>query len=217
MRSIKSFRSKNELVYDALRTAIIHGELAPRKRLVIDELATELGVSQIPVREALRQLEADGFVTIEPYVGATVTPIEVANISEIFGLLESMEIVSGRAACINLSDNDLDELEALLRRMDDLMNNPDEWSQVNVRFHQFICERSGTLLVKKLMDKTLDHWDRLRSYYLKDVFSHRVAVAQKDHWRMFEAIRNRDVQALEKIVREHNQAALAAYTGYLEK
>ncbi len=217
MRSIKSFRSKNELVYDSLRTAIIHGELAPRKRLVIDELASELGVSQIPVREALRQLEADGFVTIEPYVGATVTPIEVANISEIFGLLEGMEVVSGRAACVNLSDADLKELEAMLQWMDNLLDEPDQWSQVNVRFHQFICERSGTLLVKKLMDKTLDHWDRLRSYYLKDVFSHRITAAQKDHWRMFEAIQKRDTHALEKVVREHNQAALAAYTSYLEK
>jgi DNA-binding GntR family transcriptional regulator len=216
VRAIKSFRSKNELVYQALRTAIIQGELPPRRRLVIDELAAELGVSQIPVREALRQLEADGFVTIEPYVGATVTPIEAANISEIFGLLEGMEIVSGRAACARLTAQDLQALEGILHRLDDLADSPDDWSQMNVNFHRFICESAGTLLVKMLMDKTLDHWDRLRTYYLKDVFAGRIAAAQADHWRMFEAIRDGDADRLEMVVREHNRAALAAYTRYLQ-
>ncbi len=216
MQPIKTFRSKNELVYAALRSAILQGELEPGKRLVIDELAVELGVSQIPVREALRQLEADGFVTIAPYIGATVTPIEGANISEIFGLLEAMEIISGRAACIHMTTDDIEELERLLRSMDHLPDKPDEWSQANVRFHRLICERGGTLLVKKLMDNTLDHWDRLRRYYLKDVSARRIPDAQRDHWRMFEAIRQRDADLLETVVRDHNRTALAAYRHYLD-
>lgn len=216
MQPIKTFRSKNELVYTALHTAILQGELEPGRRLVIDELAAELGVSQIPVREALRQLEADGFVTIAPYIGATVAPIDAANITEIFGLLEAMEIISGRAACIHMSYEDIEELERLLRVMDGLHDQPDEWSQANVRFHRLICERGGTLLVKKLMDNTLDHWDRLRRYYLNDVSARRIADAQRDHWRIFEAIRQRDADLLETIAREHNRAALAAYTSYLD-
>ena len=86
-----TFRSKNEVVYDLLRQSIIEGEYKPGKRLVIDELAVTLGVSQSPIREAMRQLEADGFVTIEPYVGATVTKINADFIFEVFGLLESLE------------------------------------------------------------------------------------------------------------------------------
>ena len=80
------FKSKNEAVYDALRQAIIHGEYEPGSRLVIDDLAATMGVSQIPIREALRQLEADGFITIEPYVGATLTDINANFIFEIFTL-----------------------------------------------------------------------------------------------------------------------------------
>ena len=71
MRQIEPVRSKNELVYISLKTAIIQGELEPGSRLVIDELANKLGVSQIPVREALRQLEADGFVSIKPQITAS--------------------------------------------------------------------------------------------------------------------------------------------------
>lgn len=216
MRKIAAFRSKNELVYASLRHAILQSELKPGSRLVIDELAAELGVSQIPVREALRQLEADGFVTFQPYVGATVTEIKASVISEIFNLLEAMEIISGRAACQRMTEADHKELEALLHRMDGLVNNPEQWPQENAHFHQFICDRANTPLVRQMMDKTLQHWDRLRSHYLKNVFSLRIAAAQQEHWKIFEAIRARDPDRLEKIIHDHNQAALSAYLQQLQ-
>ena len=217
MRQIQPIRSKNELVYASLRAAIIHGELAPGSRLVIDELANELGVSQIPVREALRQLEADGFVTSKPHVGATVTDIQASLITEIFGLLEAMEVISGRAACERLNEEGRRDLERQLRQMDSLVNDPDSWSAANVRFHQAICESAGTPLVQKMMDKALAHWDRLRSYYhLKDVFAQRVAEAHRQHWQMFDAISRRDADAVEQVARAHNQAALASYVNFLE-
>lgn len=216
MRKIAEHRSKNELVYESLRAAILQGELKPGSRLVIDDVATELGVSPIPVREALRQLEADGFVTFEPYIGATVTEIKPSGISEIFNLLEAMEIISGRSACQRMNETDLQALEQLLRRMDLLINDPDEWSRENVHFHQLICDRADTPLVRQMMEKTLQHWDRLRSYYLKGVFAYRVATAQRDHWRIFEAIRTCDIELLEKVVHDHNQAALIAYLQHLQ-
>src|SRR5258708_31316418 len=216
MRKIAKVRSKNEMVYASLRTAILRSEIEPGSRLLIDELATELGVSQISVREALRQLEADGFVTFEPYVGATVTDIKASVVTEIFDMLEAMETISGRAACQRITDDDLRELEQLLLRMDALVNDPEEWSRENAHFHQLICDWAETPLVRHMMDKVLQHWDRLRSYLLKDVFQHRVATAQRDHWRIYEAIRARDVSLLEKVVHEHNQSALAAYLQHLQ-
>lgn len=218
MQQIQPIRSKNELVYASLRAAIIHGELAPGTRLVIDELAGELGVSQIPIREAMRQLEADGFIVSKPHVGATVTDIHASLIIEIFGLLEAMEVISGRAACTRLDEADWQDLKRCLKQMDDLLDDPDSWSAVNVRFHQMICERAGTPLVQKMMDKALAHWDRLRSHYqLKEVFAQRVAEAHQQHWQMFDAICNRDPQALERVVHTHNQAALGAYVNYLDQ
>src|ERR1044071_7626354 len=113
-----AFQSKNEIVYQRLRASIINGEHQPGTRLVIDQLATELGVSQIPIREAIRQLEADGFVTIEPYTGATVTEISVDLIFEIFALLESMEVVCSRAACRHIDAKELETLAELIASMD---------------------------------------------------------------------------------------------------
>ena len=93
------FRSKKDAITDALRQAITKGAFRPGERLVIDELASQFGASAIPVREALQQLQAEGLVTIQPYVGATVTAIEAGLIIEIFELLEALELISGRAAC----------------------------------------------------------------------------------------------------------------------
>ncbi|HEX2623126.1 MAG TPA: GntR family transcriptional regulator, partial [Phototrophicaceae bacterium] len=111
------FRSKKEVVYDQLREDILHGKYKPGSRLVIDELAETMGVSQIPIREAMRQLEADGFVTIEPYVGATVTPIDANFIVEVFALLEAMEIIGSRAACQTMTDTQLQQLADMINKM----------------------------------------------------------------------------------------------------
>ena len=217
VQSDKPFRSKKEFAYDTLRDTILEGQLEPGARLVIDELAADLGVSQIPVREALQQLQADGFVTIEPYVGARVTEIDASLICEVFDLMEALEVVSGRAACLRMSEDSLDEMESRLRAMDALVTDADRFSEENARLHQFICERAGTPLVDRLMDKVLAHWDRLRRYYLQDVFERRVGDAQQEHWLVFEALCTRDPDHVEQVIREHNKTARLAYTEYLER
>ncbi len=210
-----AFRSKKEAVYDTLRTAILQGDLKPGARLVIDKLAAELGVSPIPIREALQQLEGEGFVTIEPYVGVTVADLQAGSITEIFGLLEALEVVSGRIACHKLSDDDLDQIEAMLRHLDTLLDDPDRFSEENKRLHHFICDRAGTRLVKEFLTTVLAHWDRLRRHYLNDVFSHRVRVAQADHWAMLDAWRTRDPDRVERSIRQHNRSARSDYVNYL--
>lgn len=208
-------RSKKDATYDLLQTAIIRGELAPGARIVIDDLAAQLGVSPIPVREALQQLQADGFVVIEPYVGVTVTELQAGMVEEIFALLEATEVTSGRAACLRMTEDDLAQVERMLREMDDTVDDLDRFSRENVQLHQFICDRAETPLVKNVMRNTLAHWDRLRRYYLEDVFAKRAATSQQEHWQMFAALRARDPDHLERVIREHNRHAREAYITYL--
>jgi DNA-binding GntR family transcriptional regulator len=212
-----AFRSKKDAVRDALRDGIAQGAFKPGERLVIDDLAAQFGVSPIPVREALQQLQAEGFVELQPHVGATVTRIEPALITEIFELLAALELISGRAACQNMSKDDFARMEVMLREMDRLQADLDAWSAANVRLHQFICDCAGMPLVKSTLTKVLDHWDRLRRHYLNDVFAHRVRVAHRDHWQMFRAMRGCDVDRLERIVHEHNRAARDAYTEQFQR
>ena len=215
MEPVGFSRSKKELVTATLRNAILNGEFTPGMRLVIEDLAKQLGVSAIPVREALQQLSADGYVIIEPYLGARVAPIEAESVVEVFSLLETMEVVSSRAACQHMSASDLGALEQILVKMDSLVGEPELWSQENRRFHRFICDKSGTRLVASLMSKVFDHWDRLHRFFLKDVFVRRLPQAQREHREILRALKTRSAERAEAVIRKHAQASLSAYTRYL--
>lgn len=206
-----TFRSKPEVVHEMLREAIIHGDYKPGERLVIDEVAVRLGVSQIPVREAVRQLEADGLVTIEPYTGVTVTQFSPDLAYEIFALLEALEVICGRRACTCMDDSQRAELAAVVAQMDGCTDNPETWSQLNREFHLLICRFSNVQLIGRMLEIALDHWDRLRLHYVTDVLQQRITEAQAEHRRMIDAFAQRDPDAVEALLRAHNRSALAAY------
>jgi DNA-binding GntR family transcriptional regulator len=210
MRRLNAVRSKRDLVVAEIREAILNGELAPGVRLVIDDLAEKLGVSTIPVREALQQLHADGYIVFEPFIGARVAEIAAESIVEVFTLLEAMEVTSSRMACGRLGPEELADLETIVARMDTLTSDAEAWSQENRHFHEFICARAGTLITK-----VLDHWDRLHRHFLKEVFVSHLPIAQKQHWQILRAIRSGDADQVERLVRKHNQSALCAYQDHL--
>lgn len=209
-------KSKNEQVYEYLHTQILHGDLAPGSKLVIDQIARQLGVSQIPVREAIFRLESDGFVTFETHVGAKVSEIRAKEIREVFQVLEAMEVMSGRAACVLISKDQIKWLEKLTKDMAQVTGDPNQWSLHNKEFHQYICDIAETGLVKKVLREALDHWDRLRHYYVKEVSARRVKYAQYEHEQLIRALKKRDADRFEAIVRKHNQESLRAYLAYLE-
>jgi len=214
MAKIK-FQSKKEVIYEWILNKILLGEFAPNATLVIDDLAKQLSTSPIPVREALQQLEAEGFVFIKPYTGVQVSDIKPEFILEVFSLLETAETISGQLACLNMSEENLEQVEQLLREMDALLDDPDAWSDANAKFHGLICKYSKATLVNDVLARMLLHWDRLRRRYLEDVFGKRISNAQEDHWKMFEAIKAHDLNLVEEIARKHNQSALSDYIIHL--
>ena len=211
----RKFRSKKEIVYEALRENIIKGVHAPGERLVIDELANKLETSQIPIREAIQQLEADGFVTTEPYVGARVAEIDANFIFEVFGLLESMEAICSRYACVAMTEKQVVTLRQMIAKMDRSVDDAAVWSEQNKAMHLFICSCAETILVAKMMQTVLDHWERLRLHYLSDMTYDRINEAQQEHKILLKALESRDPDAVEAIVRQHNQHALASYAHHL--
>lgn len=209
------FKSKNEQVYTILHEAILVGELAPATRLIIDDIASRLSVSAIPVREAIRQLEAEGFVTMEAHVGATITPIYPNLVIEVFTLLEAMEIATSRAACQHMSARDWMTLEEMIRQMDVHAQDRAQWSRDNKALHQFICERAQMPLIQKMMGKTLAHWERLHMHYFRDVFAMRLEKIQEEHRQLLQAFKHRDADEAERIIRQHNRSALNAYLAHI--
>jgi DNA-binding GntR family transcriptional regulator len=211
-------RTKQEFVYRTLRDAILRCELQPGERLVIDDLARRLNVSIIPVREALQLLQAESLVQVVPHVGTSVTPVSRDSITDVFVVLEGLEISATRLVAERGRASDLALLGGQVEAMDAALaaGDREEWAALNRRFHLTISELPGLDLVKDLTSKVLDRWDRLRRFYFKGVLANRVEQAQREHQQILEAMRARDLTALQALVRQHNHGALQAYLSYLD-
>ncbi len=210
--------TKQQFVYSTLRDSIIRCELGPGTRLVIDDLAQQLHVSIIPVREALRLLQSEGLVLSVAHVGATVAPISRHSVVEVFTLLEGLEVVATRAAAERATPDDLAMLAGLVAEMDRAIEteSPQQWAAINTRFHLAISRLAEMPILQEMMQRACDYWDRVRRYYFQDVLVHRTRLAQAEHHAMLAQMKARDLRKLEQTVREHNQGALAAYTAHLE-
>lgn len=210
-------RTKQEFVYQYLRDGIMRGDLKPGERLRIEDIAQRLGVSPIPVREALHMLQSERLVENTPHVGATVARISKASIIEVFTVMEGLELVATRTAAQRLTSADLQHLEALLTAMDRAVeaNAHHEWADLNTEFHTAIVRMTGMPMLQEMTGRVLNQWDRVRRYYLKDVLVFRLSQAQQEHRLIVQAMVNHDYEQLAQLVREHNQGALAAYTEYL--
>lgn len=206
-------RTKQAMVYQALRGAILRCELHPGQRLIIDEIAGQLGVSHIPVREALQLLQSEGLVDNVPHAGATVAPISRDAIVEVFTLMEGLEFVAMRIAAERLTPADLAALAALVHEMDDALAAGDgaRWPELNSEFHRAIARGTGMTLLQEMTDRALDRWDRVRRYFFNTVLSHRMDRAQDEHHAILAALQARDPARLEELAKVHNRGALAAY------
>jgi DNA-binding GntR family transcriptional regulator len=123
-----------ELVLSALREAILSGILAPGARLRQEELADVFGTSRIPVREALRALEYEGLVSSEPHRGFTVTALDADDVEEVYDLRILLESHALRLALPLITDEDLEEIEALYNQMT-TATDPDEELAARERFY----------------------------------------------------------------------------------
>jgi DNA-binding GntR family transcriptional regulator len=152
------------LVADELRRRIMSGALPEGHQLRQEALAAELGVSRIPIREALRQLEAEGFVAIASHRGAVVSKLSLDEIIELFELRIRLETWLLELAIPQMSEGDLDAAEAALEAM--ISNRKIEnWGQLNWDFHAALyapAARPATLRILRRINENTDRYIRLQ-------------------------------------------------------
>jgi len=143
-------------IKEILLARILNGEYKPGDRLVEMQIAQELGTSQAPVRESLRELEALGFVESEAYRGTRVREVTKAELTEIYPVRAALEEVAARVAALRLAGN-VEALEAELDAMHREAKNGDLYEQVrhDVEFHRLIVEASGNRVL-------IEVWKSLR-------------------------------------------------------
>jgi DNA-binding GntR family transcriptional regulator len=204
-------RTKQEMAYQALRESIMRCEMQPGDRLIIDDISRQLGVSHIPVREALHQLQSEGLVVNVPHSGATVAPISPNDVSEVFSLMEGLERIALRFAAMRLTPEYLLQLRESVEEMDRAAASGDgeRWGVLNSRFHRDIARIADMQLLRDFTDRTLDQWERVRRYY--NILSGRLGRAQQQHHEILTALEENDLDRLENLATSHNREALEAY------
>ena len=83
--------------------------------------------------------------------------------------------------------------------------SPQRWAEINTRFHLAIAKLAGMPMLEEMMQRIVDHWDRVRRFYFRDVLIHRTRLAQAEHRAIVEHMEARDLPALEQTIRDHNQ------------
>lgn len=129
-------RTAVDLVTDELRSRILSGALAPGVALRQEALAEELGVSRIPLREAIRVLSSEGLVDVLPHRGAYVSMLSGSEVEEFFELRSRLEPWLMEIAATQIDAADLDRAEAMVTRMDTADDS--QWGQLNWQFHELL-------------------------------------------------------------------------------
>ncbi|MGB3413651.1 MAG: GntR family transcriptional regulator [Microbacteriaceae bacterium] len=187
--------------YQTLRAQIIAGELAPGSRITEDELASSLGLSRTPVREALRQLKAEALVQQLANGNTIVTEINKESAAQI-GLLRSrIEGALVREACGRLSAENLSELERLVTLSFRLFDDDGEVMRLGKDFHQIIHRASGNIWGQTMLHQINGHVDRLRS--LSTVQRGRGMAASREHEAIYLALKAEDADTAERLMQEH--------------
>lgn len=197
--SMISPRSVEESVTEALRNAILRGELEPGRRLAQVELSEELGVSRIPLRDALRRLEAEGLVEIDGRRGAKVSSLNEKDIAEIYQMRILLESACARRAIEALDEESAKELIRLSEEMDRTADDPEDGPLARRNFYGEFYALADLPRIRAtvLQLRALVH----RYHLLTDSGEHPNA-----HEELRECIRNRDADRAAEVVRAHLEA-----------
>jgi DNA-binding GntR family transcriptional regulator len=157
----RAYQTVEDMVHHVVREGILGGIYKPGERLPQDRIAEVMGVSRIPVRAALRRLEAEGFVDFVAHKGATVRSLSPKDIAEIYDLRALLETYALRAAASQVTKKELDEFERLAQRLDDT-TDPDEWVELRQQFYERLYEIADrprtTELIAKLRADVGRYW-----------------------------------------------------------
>lgn len=180
-------------VYERVRSGITGGSLPPGSPLSIRSLADRLSVSTMPVREALKRLQAEGFVVFERR-SVTVVSLTVDELHQVFAIRMHLEQLAAEWALPRLTPADVTALRAVLEEMADGRLETGRWRALNRRFHQRFYECASS---PYLLDLVTGVWDRVEPYMA--IYASTVedfGEAHRQHLRMLQLIEDRDLPGL---------------------
>lgn len=200
--------TKSDRIYETLREAIVTGELLPRERLHISDLASRFEVSEIPVREALKRLQDHRLINFIPYTGYFVKEFSMEETENTWMIRSALEHLAIRQAVEKFDGNPPPAIADHMKRMEEAVQADDHrlFRVFNKEFHLEIYRISGNRRLVELID---DLWEEIeRAARIFRIYRARPADSVREHSVMLDALQARDVVGLERILDAHRETNL---------
>jgi len=205
------------MTIEALRERILRGDYPDGEPLRQDALADELGVSRIPVREALRQLEAEGLVTFNPHRGAVVSSMSLEEIMELFELRAEIECDLVRRAIPRITQEQLDRATDVLDEFQAALNAGEaaRWGPLNWHFHAALYAPANRSFTMSVLQKLHHHSDRY--FRMHVLLAHGGARANDEHRAIAAAVAKKDSAGASQLMCAHILGAGRSLVGFLQE
>ena len=211
MFSVELIATAQQQAYIYLQDQIVSGALPGGSRLKPESIAQTLGISRMPVREALRQLDAEGYVTIRPNRGAVVTSRTPEQVVELFEIRAALEGLAIRLAVPHVSSEAIEDLKLELARLRRLQSNTVAWADRHDQFHDALCKLSGRQQLCADIHRLRLATRPYVRLYTKFHTSPEIRGYEHDH--ILRALQSGNAERAERVIREHvmvNAEAIAA-------
>lgn len=190
---------RQEIIED-LKKAVARGTFSPGQRLVEASLCKRYGVGRSRVREALRNLELEGFVKINPHAGAVVTELSQKDIEQIYDLMGTLEGLAMRVATPFINSQEVNRIGGFVKKME-ATQDPFKFFRYNFEFHSFLASVSENSRLMRFMQnlRAQAHRISLRSFYNPG----QIKASIREHRKILESIKGANPLKVEKSIRDH--------------
>lgn len=197
------FLPLRDVVFNTLRRAILTGQLKPGERLMEVHLASRLGVSRTPIREAIRKLELEGLVIMIPRRGAEVARITEKSLKDVLEVRRALDALSVELACDRITQEDISRLLEACRAFERAVREGDASviASADVALHDIIVEATGNVRLQQLVNNLSEQMYRFRFVYIKEESQHDNLIAE--HREIYESIVSRDKERAAAAARLH--------------
>ncbi len=193
--SLSRHKPLRELVYEEIKNKILRGDIPPGTRMMEEEIAENIGVSRTPIREAIRQLEKEGLVTLKPRKGAYVSDIIKKDMIEILEVRENMEGLAAAFAAERMTPEAIRELEVVSEKFKVavMQGNTEDMIKYDTDFHHKVVQGANNKILTKMVEQLQEMVLRFR-YLHYDNFK-RAELMIEEHKEILEALKSRNVEA----------------------
>jgi len=206
-----TFQTKADYIYELLKKKITSGEIKQGETVTISKIADENEMSTIPVREALKRLEAEGLVDFTAHKGATVTKLNKSKVIEVMKIRAALEGFAAGESVAHINAGTITELRKLNERMLKLaeIGDDEKFVEVNRKFHKVLYSVTGMPMLGEMIQNLWDGGGWSKSIFA--YYPNNMVASVAEHEEMIQYMEKKDAEKVESLMRLHKEKSIEAY------